>query len=111
MKNDRRTFVKKAIAGATLASVGGMLPGMTAKSYGRIMGANDRILAASMGVVSRGHAVGTNFASQEQCEVIYSCDVDRRAAEKFAVPVNDIHGKIFPNRNKMPAARCWRQRR
>ncbi|MBD3629341.1 Gfo/Idh/MocA family oxidoreductase [Cyclobacterium sp.] len=92
MKNSRRTFVKKAIAGATLASVGGMLPGMSAKSYGRIMGANERINAASMGVVSRGHAVGTNFASQEQCDVIYSCDVDIRAAEKFAGSVNDIQG-------------------
>lgn len=93
MKNSRRTFVKKAIAGATFATVGGMLPAMSAKSYGKIIGANDRINAASMGVVSRGHAVGTNFASQKQCDVIYSCDVDIRAAEKFAGSINEIQGR------------------
>lgn len=93
MENSRRDFVKKAVAGATLATVGGIIPGFSAKSYGKILGANERINVASMGVVSRGHAVGTNFASQEGCEVIYSCDVDIRAAEKFVNSVDEIQGR------------------
>ncbi|MEX0882969.1 MAG: twin-arginine translocation signal domain-containing protein, partial [Cyclobacteriaceae bacterium] len=83
MENSRRNFVKKTVAGATLASMGGILPGFSSKSYGKILGANERINVASMGVVSRGRAVGSNFARQKNCEVIYSCDVDIRAAEKF----------------------------
>ncbi|MCC5939522.1 MAG: Gfo/Idh/MocA family oxidoreductase [Lunatimonas sp.] len=92
MKNSRRTFVKKAAAGAALASVGGILPGISAKSYARILGANERIQVACMGVVSRGMAVGSNFAGQDNCEVIYSCDVDSNASSKFTAAIQEIQG-------------------
>lgn len=82
MKNERREFIKKAALGAAAVSFGGVLPGFSAKSYGSIMGANDRINVAVMGVNSRGLAVSGNFARQENCEVIYVCDVDSRAADK-----------------------------
>ncbi|MEX2511602.1 MAG: Gfo/Idh/MocA family oxidoreductase [Cyclobacteriaceae bacterium] len=93
MENSRRSFVKKAVAGATLASIGGVLPGFSSKSYGKILGANERINVASMGVFSRGRAVGSNFARQKNCEVIYSCDVDIRAAEKFVAIADEIQGR------------------
>jgi predicted dehydrogenase len=35
-----------------------------------------------MGVNSRGLSVGTNFASQKECEMLYVCDVDSKAADK-----------------------------
>lgn len=93
MANSRRDFVKKSIAGAAAASLGGVLPGFTPKSYDRILGANERIMVACMGVNSRGLAVGTNFARQDNCEVLYACDVDSRSAQKFIDAVEKIQKK------------------
>jgi predicted dehydrogenase len=90
MKNSRRDFVKKAVTGAAAISVGGILPGLSARSYGKIIGSNERITVACMGVNSRGLAVGTNFANQPDAEVLYVSDPDSRAADKFI----DAAGKI-----------------
>ena len=46
-----------------------------------------------MGVNSRGLAVGTNFASQKECEVMYVCDVDSRAADKCVDAIEKIQQK------------------
>lgn len=61
---------------------GGVLPHFSAKSYARILGSNERILASVMGVNSRGNALAQNFASQDNCDVIHICDVDQRAITK-----------------------------
>lgn len=61
---------------------GGILPHFSAKSYARILGSNERILASVMGVNSRGNALAQNFASQDNCDVIHICDVDQRAITK-----------------------------
>lgn len=93
MENSRREFVKNTIKAAAAVSLDGILPGFNAKSYARIVGSNERIMAASMGVNSRGLAVGTNFASQPGCEVLYACDVDSRAAGKFIDAVEKVSKK------------------
>ncbi len=93
MNNKRREFLKKAALGAAAASLGGVLPAFSARSYNRITGANDRINVAAMGVNSRGFAVSGNFARQENCEVIYVCDVDSRAADKCIEAVEKIQNK------------------
>lgn len=93
MLNSRRDFIKKATAGAAAVSFGAILPGFSARSYGNIMGANDKILVACMGVNSRGFAVGTNFASQKDCEVLHVCDVDSRAADKCIEAIAKIQNK------------------
>jgi predicted dehydrogenase len=90
MNNSRRKFVERSLKGALAVSIGGVLPGFSARSYGQIMGANERIRVAAMGVNSRGLALGSNFAKQPNCEMLYSCDVDERAAEKFSKAVEDI---------------------
>ncbi|MGZ5219717.1 MAG: Gfo/Idh/MocA family protein, partial [Chitinophagaceae bacterium] len=46
-----------------------------------------------MGVNSRGLAVGTNFAAQKNCEVLYVCDVDSRAADKCIAAIEKIQQK------------------
>jgi len=91
--NNRRTFLKKAAAGAAAASFGGVLPAFSAGSYDNIIGANDRINVAAMGVNSRGLAVSTNFARQENCLVTYVCDVDTRATEKCITELEAIQKK------------------
>jgi predicted dehydrogenase len=94
MKNSRRTFIKKASSSAFVLSVGGMLPSFSAKSYQNIVGANEKIRVACMGVNSRGLAVGKNFANQKNCEVLHVCDVDSRAADICI----DAIGKIQANK-------------
>ncbi|WP_339922752.1 Gfo/Idh/MocA family oxidoreductase [uncultured Cyclobacterium sp.] len=92
VKDSRRTFLKQSLVSATALSVGGMLPAFSAKSYGNILGANDRIKVSVMGVNSRGKALAGNFAKQDNCDVIHICDVDTRAAEKCIAHVNEAQG-------------------
>ncbi len=81
MANSRRSFLKKSAAGLAAVSVGGILPGFSARSYSSISGANERILIAVMGVNSRGKALSDTFSKQENVEIMYICDVDSRAEE------------------------------
>jgi predicted dehydrogenase len=81
-KDSRRDFLKKSIAGTAVFSIGGILPAFSPKSYGKIIGANERIKVSVMGVNSRGNALAQNFANQPNAEVIHVCDVDQLAAEK-----------------------------
>lgn len=88
--DSRRDFVKKTIIGTAALSVGGILPGFSPKSYGRILGANEKVKVGVMGVNSRGLALSSNFALQPNCEVVTICDVDTRAAEKCITTVEGI---------------------
>jgi predicted dehydrogenase len=75
----RRSFIKKTTAASAAVSLSGILPTMSAKSYGRIIGSNERIAVSVMGVNSRGKALASNFARQKDCDVLHICDVDSRA--------------------------------
>lgn len=92
LKDSRRTFLKQSLVSATALSVGGILPAFSAKSYGNILGANDRIKVSVMGVNSRGKALAGNFAKQDNCDIIHICDVDKHAAEKCIEHVNNVQG-------------------
>lgn len=66
---NRRSFITGAgsVAGASL---------LTAKSYGRIIGANDRIQLGIIGSGGRGRSVMGSFNKfSDQCEFIHVCDV------------------------------------
>jgi predicted dehydrogenase len=88
--NARRTFIKKTIMGSAVLSAGGVLPGFSARSYARILGANEKVRVGMMGVNSRGLALAGNFALQPNCEVISVSDVDSRAADKCLTTVEGI---------------------
>ena len=92
-KDSRRDFIKKSTTGATALSLGGVLPGFNAKSYDSIIGANDKVMVAVMGVNSRGLALSTYYAKQPDCEVVYICDVDSRAIEKCINTVEPLQNK------------------
>ncbi|MDX1286286.1 MAG: twin-arginine translocation signal domain-containing protein, partial [Draconibacterium sp.] len=51
--SNRREFLKKMSAGAAGVAVGSTAMGMSAKSYGKIIGANDKINVAIMGLGRR----------------------------------------------------------
>ena len=95
MINSRRSFIKKSAAGIAAVSVGGILPGFSARSYSSVLGANDRVLVAVMGVNSRGKALSETFSKQENVEIIYVCDVDSRAEATCSDSVEKL-GKKRP---------------
>jgi len=88
----RRNFIKKVAIGTAAASVGGVLPGFSAKSYRNIVGANDRIRMGAIGVNARGSALAAGFAREKGCEISYVCDVDTRASAKCIADVQKIAG-------------------
>lgn len=94
----RRDFMKKTTVASVAVSFGGVLPALNAKSYGRVMGSNEKLKISVMGVNSRGKALAANFAEQENCDVLHICDVDSRAIVKCQKEVEkkqDIKTKGF----------------
>lgn len=91
MKNkSRRDFIKRTTTASVAVSIGAVLPTFSAKSYGRILGANEKLNISVMGVNSRGKALARNFADQDRCNVLHICDVDSRAIEKCQKAVAEI---------------------
>lgn len=43
LKSDRRNFIKQMTTGAAGVAISGVATGMSARSYSRIIGANDRL--------------------------------------------------------------------
>ncbi|OWW27322.1 oxidoreductase [Zobellia sp. OII3] len=76
MSSDRRNFIKKASVGAAGLAFGGSINAMSAESYSRILGANDRINCAVIGVRSRAKAHFMAINKDSNAKVLYSCDVD-----------------------------------
>ncbi|WP_298283458.1 Gfo/Idh/MocA family oxidoreductase [Novosphingobium sp.] len=73
---DRRTF----IASATVAAA----TSMSARSYARVMGANDRLNIAVMGLNGRGTAMSKAIAGTPNCRIASLIDVDATVLAKRA---------------------------
>jgi predicted dehydrogenase len=85
---DRRQFLQSAAtAGAGLATAGLSL------APGSVLGANDKIVVAVMGVNGRGKDHCNNFAAQPNVEIAYICDVDERAVARAIDLVEKKTGK------------------
>jgi predicted dehydrogenase len=82
---NRRNFIKKVTAGAAGVAVGGSAMGMSAKSYSKIIGANDRINVAIIGLGRRLGAYYEPVSKKENnVELVYLCDVMKSQREKAA---------------------------
>ncbi len=92
MENSRRDFIKNAALGTAAISIGGVLPGFSAKNYQRIIGANEKVRTSIMGVNSRGFALAQNFAFQKEYDLLHVCDVDSRAMERCISNVHEVQG-------------------
>lgn len=92
MEYSRRKFIRNTAWGTAVVSVGGILPGFSSRSYGSVLGANERFNVAVMGVNSRGNALAKNFSRQKNCEIVAICDVDSRAIDKTIGEVSAIQG-------------------
>ena len=64
----RRSFVNKASKGSALIAFGGVLPMFSAKSYGRIIGSNDRFNVSVMGLKSRGSRLAKKFCKSKKLQ-------------------------------------------
>src|SRR5690349_15029486 len=76
MGNSRRKFIRNMAAGSAAMALGGVAKGFSAKSYRRIIGANDHIRLAVIGANGRGSGMAAVFAKQPNTDVIYVCDVE-----------------------------------
>src|ERR1700722_2206320 len=76
----RREFLDTLAVGAT-----GLAMGSTAKSYGQILGSNDRLNFAIMGLRWRGYAhLSALMANTDTAPASHICDVDGMIMAKFA---------------------------
>jgi predicted dehydrogenase len=76
----RREFLDGLAVGAA-----GLAIGATAKSYERILGANDRLNFAIIGLNGRGYAhLSSLKANQTAARISHVCDVDAAILKKFA---------------------------
>ncbi len=86
--SNRRDFIKKVTAGAAGTTIGAM--GFSAKSYGRIMGANNRLGVVFMGC---GRRVGAYYKAvidkTNNVELTHICDVMKSQREKVAEDLSD----------------------
>ena len=82
MKQTRREFIKTAAITSA-----GLAVGLNAKSYGRIMGANDRINFAVIGLHGRGQSHLASIATCNNAVVSHICDVDKRELLQFSQKV------------------------
>jgi predicted dehydrogenase len=76
----RREFLDTLAVGAA-----GLAVGASAKSYGQIMGANERLNFAVIGLNSRAYAhLSSLKANQAAARIAYVCDVETNILAKFA---------------------------
>jgi predicted dehydrogenase len=76
----RREFLDAVAVGAA-----GLAVGSTAKSYAQILGSNDRLNFAVIGLHSRAYAhLSALKANKSAARISYVCDVDSNTLKKFA---------------------------
>ncbi|MCK3683614.1 Gfo/Idh/MocA family oxidoreductase [Maribellus sp. YY47] len=92
MSSNRRDFLRKATVGVAGVAVGGSVMGMSAKSYARILGANDRLQVVFMGC---GRRVGAYYNmiqdKNNNVDLAYICDVMKSQREKVG---KHLAGKV-----------------
>ena len=82
---DRRTFIKATSAAAASVGVLGQFA-----AAGRAAASSDTLVAAVMGVNSRGRVLAQSFARASGCQVKTICDVDPRAIGRTIAAVAEV---------------------
>lgn len=89
----RRDFIKKSLIGGAGIAIGGM--GFSAKSYGSILGANDRINVAVIGIRGRGVShidAWCNMKDSHNVRIKTLCDTDEQFFDPRSKTVLDKTG-------------------
>lgn len=74
MKKSRREFVKTVARGSAGITIGAM--GFNARSYGQIIGSNERVNIAVIGIHGMGQSHISSYQNAKNGNVIALCDVD-----------------------------------
>jgi predicted dehydrogenase len=91
----RREFIKKSLAGTAGIAIGGL--GFSARSYGSIMGANERVTLAVIGIRGQGGGHINTWCSLKDNRNVYLktiCDVDESLFAERAKTVEKSMGKM-----------------
>jgi predicted dehydrogenase len=80
----RRDFLRDVAVGTA-----GLAVGLSAKSYSRILGANDRLNFAVIGLHGRGYGHLESIRAIVNTQVTHICDVDDRELDKFSAAVKE----------------------
>ena len=95
MATNRRDFMRNLTFSAVGVGFAGVAQGFTAKSYNRIMGANDRLNVALMGCGRRVSAYYDALKNKNNnVDLAYICDVMKKQREKVG---KDLSGKVEGN--------------
>lgn len=94
-KENRREFIKKTgmvTAGITLGGVS-----VSAKSYGRITGANERLNVGVIGCLRRANALRSSFGDlKDRLNIVYVCDVVKQRRDTYASSLKEAVGVSPP---------------
>ncbi len=96
MKKSRRDFLRKTALGTTGMTLTGSAMAISAKSYRKILGANDRINMSVIGVRGQGHGHLKRWASLAESDNVYVktiCDVDQRLFAERIKSVEERQGE------------------
>ncbi|UCE07341.1 MAG: Gfo/Idh/MocA family oxidoreductase [bacterium] len=96
-KYSRREFIKNASTTSLGLSIG--VSAFSSKSYSRIIGANDRVNFAVIGLHGRGKEHIESIAACSNAMVTHICDVDSRELDKATVLMNEKFG-VSPKEEK-----------
>jgi predicted dehydrogenase len=95
MATNRRDFMRNLTFSAVGVGFAGVAQGFTAKSYNRIMGANDRLNVALMGCGRRVSAYYDALKNKNNnVDLAYICDVMKKQRDKVG---KDLSGKVEGN--------------
>ena len=90
MSSTRREFLDALVLGAA-----GLAIGTSARSYARILGSNDRLNFAVIGLNGRGYAhLASLKANKTSARISHVCDVDSIILHKFASSVEQQMGEM-----------------
>jgi predicted dehydrogenase len=93
-------ITRREFLDALAVSAAGLAVGTTAKSYDRILGSNDRLNFAVIGLNGRGYAHLAGLkANKSAARISHVCDVDANILKKFADTVQQEMGEA-PATNK-----------
>ena len=85
----RREFVKRGSMGLAAGTV---LMSTSAKSYARIIGSNDAIVAAAIGIRGRGGGLAREFAESQNVRLKYIVDIDENLYAERLSEIEKIAG-------------------
>jgi predicted dehydrogenase len=93
LEEEAMSVTRREFLDALAAGVVGVAAGTTARSYGRILGSNDRLNFAVIGLNGRAYAhLASLKANRRAAQITHVCDVDSEILRKFAVSAEQHMG-------------------